>query len=114
MLLSLSQSQWGALLWRTSQYEDDPLFMEGQSGKEMDAEAFLKQLNWITEETDFVEDETASTEKEVEDTCKEPQKTRGESHDQVAMETQGRACGTGSPAVLPVFVSIHKIAEFVS
>ena len=56
------QTQWNNLLWRTSQFEDDPLFMHlsGPSDPKArrrdsntDAEAILKQLSFSAEGTDF-------------------------------------------------------------
>ena len=56
------QTQWNNLLWRTSQFEDDPLFMRLSGSSDPKArprdsktvaEAILKQLSFSAEGTDF-------------------------------------------------------------
>lgn len=107
------QTQWSILLWRASEYEDDPFFMaasvENQPGSSgMDAETLLRQIISFTEGTDFGDgeqmgiaatpesthqnttDDTSATESQHQsnEQLKDGVKMPGGSHDLVAIETQ--------------------------
>ena len=135
MLFHYVQTQWDSLLWRTSQFEDDSLFMclsgvsdpKGrQRDSKTDAEAILKQLSFSAEGTDFGgqdgESKVEGTPDIISSTVKEeevPTQTKcgggagKESCDPVTVvpcpstDTTSSAAAVESPrAVEPVFVSL--------